>query len=318
MNQRRFNDGSALIHGSCEAMAGLPEESVSLTVTSPPYWNAVDYELHEKDPSQWYRNRDGGPYLDYLDDLQDMFSLVMRATKPGGLCALVIGTVLHKSKHYPVSYDLASRLQTAGWEFHQDITWNKVTGGVKRARLTIQHPYPGYFYPNIMTESILVFRKPGGELIYKNRSRDELDANRYPIDEVFKHDIANNVWHIAPIPPKQAKHPCAFPEEIPYRLIWLYSYKGELVLDPYMGIGSTPKAARALGRRFIGYEKSKRYFDMACMRVFEPLALRPRQLIAKFDKADYTPAAFDQQTLFEIKPDALVPNKKGAEPAPLE
>ena len=97
-------------------------------------------------------------------------------------------------------------LRDIGWEFHQDIIWNKVTGGVKRAGLFIQRPQAGYYYPNIMTEYILVFRKPGE---FRRGKKQALD-----IDDLFKRDIANNIWHIAPIPPRTIDHPCPFPEEL--------------------------------------------------------------------------------------------------------
>jgi len=160
--------------------------------------------------------------------------------------------------------------------------WHKVTGGVKRAGVTIQHPYPGYYHPNIMSESILIFRKPGPK-IYKNRSQVEKEANRINIDAIFTREIANNVWHIAPVPPNHLPHPCPFPEEIPYRLILLYSYAGDLVLDPFIGIGTTAKVAKALGRQYVGYEIQEKYITVAHQRLQEPLHLR-EQLIPRFEK----------------------------------
>ncbi len=105
------------------------------------------------------------------------FKEVLRVTKPGGFCAIVIGTVLLNGRHYPVPFDLIARLSRSGWEFHQDIVWHKCTAGVKRAGVTIQKPYPGYYYPNIMTEYILIFRKPG-DPIYKQADRATRRTNR--------------------------------------------------------------------------------------------------------------------------------------------
>jgi site-specific DNA-methyltransferase (adenine-specific) len=155
---------------------------------------------------------------------------------------------------------------------------------VKRARVLIQKPFPGYFYPNMMTEHILIFRKPGPRPVYGERSREEKEQNRLAIDELFKKEIANNVWHIAPVPPKQKDHPCPFPEEIPLRLILLYSYAGDLVLDPFLGIGATAKVALALGRRAAGYEIKTEYLEKAKRRVRGPLSLRDDQLLAVFRK----------------------------------
>lgn len=283
-----------IFNHSCEQMQELADESVALTVTSPPYWNAIDYDLHASDKTQHYRTRAYGQgysgYTDYLDWLVRVFAEVQRATKPGGFCAIVIGTVLLDGAHYPVPFDLVARLTQNGWQFHQDILWHKCTAGVKRAGVTIQKPYPGYYYPNIMTEYILVFRKPGPP-IYKVRTVAEKTHSAYPINRLFTMDLANNIWHIAPVPPDLLDHPCPFPEEIPYRLITLYSYPNELVLDPFVGSGQTIKVAHALGRAYAGYETIAKYYQLALKRLDEPLAIRPQQLIAVFEKIGLDDAA---------------------------
>jgi site-specific DNA-methyltransferase (adenine-specific) len=272
---------------SSEAMPELEDGSVALTVTSPPYWNAIDYAIHASDRTRYYRTRaytDGYlGYQEYLDWLGKVFAEVLRVTRPGGFCSVVIGTVLLNGKHYPVPFDAIARLVECGWEFHQDIVWHKCTAGVKRAGVTIQNPYPGYYYPNIMTEYILVFRKPGPP-IYRGRSEDEKSAAGFSIDQVFKLDIANNIWHIAPIPPNMLDHPAPFPEEIPYRLIRMYSYPEDLVLDPFLGSGQTIKVARRLGRRYVGYEVISKYLELAKKRLDEPLMVRKEQLVARFEK----------------------------------
>src|SRR3990172_6594154 len=189
---------------SCESMPELGDNTVALTVTSPPYWNAIDYDIHAADKSQHYRTRAYGngytEYANYLVWLETIFGEALRVTKPGGFCAIVIGTVLLDGKHYPVPFDLVARLTRKGWDFHQDIIWHKCTAGVKRAGVTIQKPFPGYYYPNIMTEYILVFRKPGPP-IYRGIDDARRSASRVTINQVFTRDTANNIWHIAPVPP---------------------------------------------------------------------------------------------------------------------
>lgn len=272
---------------SCEKMSEIAGDSVSLTVTSPPYWNAIDYDIHAEDREHFYRTRsysnDFSDYLDYLDWLEGIFKEVYRVTKPGGFCAIVIGTVLLDGKHYPVPYDLSSRLTEADWLFHQDIIWHKCTAGVKRAGVSIQKPFPGNYYPNIMSEYILIFRKPGPK-IYRGRSPQDKSDAEYEIDSLFTLETANNIWHIAPVPPRFIDHPAPFPEEIPFRLITLYSYPEEIVLDPFSGSGQTLKVARALGRRYYGYENIPSYVELAMKRINEPLSIRPKQLVAIFNK----------------------------------
>src|SRR3990172_7446639 len=285
--QIRIRLMNKIILHSSESMPELQDDCVALTVTSPPYWNAIDYDIHADDKAKFYRTRAYGNgfsgYLNYLDWLQKIFGEVLRVTKPGGFCAIVIGTVLMQGKHIPVPFDTVSRFVQKGWEFHQDIIWHKCTAGVKRAGVTIQKPYPGYFYPNIMTEYILVFSKPGPS-IYKGRSQEEKEEARISINKLFTMDIANNIWHIAPVPPNFLDHPAPFPEEIPYRLVSLYSYPGEIILDPFLGSGQTTKVAKWLNRQYVGYEIIEKYTDLASRRLDEPLSIRPQQLVANFTK----------------------------------
>jgi site-specific DNA-methyltransferase (adenine-specific) len=137
-----------------------------------------------------------------------------------------------------------------------------------------------------MMEYILIFRKPGPRPIYHSRTSAEKQANRFEIDSVFTKEVANNVWHIAPVPPGQLDHPCPFPEEIPYHLLRLYSYSGDLVLDPFCGVGTTLKVAHALQRNWVGYEVLEKYRTVSLQRIQEPLILR-KQLIPEYAKVGY-------------------------------
>ncbi len=271
---------------TCEDMSELATGSVDLTVTSPPYWNAIDYDVHTADKSANYRPRQSAGYGEYLAFLLRCFTETLRVHKPGSHCAVVIGTVLLNGDHKPVPFHFLALMEEIGWQFHQDIIWSKCTGGVKRAGSTIQNPYPGYYYPNIMTEYILVFRKPGERRIYQNRKQAEKERDAIELDSVFTKDIANNIWHIAPVPPNQIDHPCPFPEEIPYRLIRLFSYTDDLVLDPFAGVGTTLKVAQATGRRWVGFEINAHYAELARQRVREPLRLR-KQLLCNYEKVEY-------------------------------
>lgn len=271
---------------SSEQMGQIADSSVDLVVTSPPYANAIDYDTHALDPMANYRPRQRVDYSKYLGFLSRVFTETLRVTRSGGFAAVIIGTVLEKGTHTPLPFHLVTVMEQIGWQFHQDIVWSKVTGGVKRAGSTIQHPYPGYYYPNLMNEYILIFRKPGERRIYDGRSIEEKERDRYAIDSVFTKETANNIWHIAPVPPGQLDHPCPFPEEIPYRLIRLYSYSGDLILDPFCGVGTTLKVAHQLGRRWVGYEIVEKYRDLALQRANERLVLR-KQLIATYGKIEY-------------------------------
>ena len=274
-------DGFRFILQSSERMEQIGTGTVALTVTSPPYWNAIDYDVHaENGNGVWHREREyaafGATFDEYLAKIESVFSEVMRVTAPGGFCAIVVGTILYEGRHYPAPMMITARMMDLGWEFHQDIIWNKVTGGVKRAGSFIQKPRPGYYYPNIMTEYVLVFRKDGAKRRGVSPSMQ--------IDEVFKRDIANNVWHIAPVPPNAIDHPCPYPEELVRRLVLLYSDVGETVLDPFLGSGQTALAALRHGRRCIGYDIEPNYLRLAHHQVTNRPPAREFNLLPRFDK----------------------------------
>ena len=263
------------------SMDQCKDNSIALTLTSPPYWNSIDYDLHTGgNDDVWYREREyqafGETFEEYLENIQRVFTEVYRVTTEGGFCAIVVGTILHKSKHYPTPMLITERMGVIGWEFHQDIIWNKVTGGVKRAGTFIQYQRPGYYYPNIMTEYILVFRKPGEKRRGKAISLD--------IDELFTRDIANNIWHIAPVPPKQIPHPCPFPEELARRVVLLYSDEGDEVLDPFLGSGQTALAAVRQGRNAVGYDIEPSYISLSKDRLQTPPPQRQFNIVPKFEK----------------------------------
>jgi site-specific DNA-methyltransferase (adenine-specific) len=123
-------------------------------------------------------------------------------------------------------------MEKIGYEFHQDIIWHKCTAGVKRAGSVIQKPYPGYYYPNIMTEYILLFKKPGPK-IYRWKTAAERDQSKIEIDSVFTRDVANNIWNIAPVPPGTVdqKTPTKLPAELIKKILMYSSEQGDIVLD---------------------------------------------------------------------------------------
>lgn len=274
-----------VFEGSAESMRHLRDGVVALTVTSPPYWNAIDYDIYAKDPSEDWKTRRYArgftTYHEFLALMRRCFSEVMRATRPGGFCAVVVGTILHERKMIPLPFDLASAMIDLGWIFHQDIVWEKNWSSSKRAGTLIKHPWPGNYYPNTLSEYILVFRKAGESELKKMR----VDAARIPIDTLYAKEISGNVWHVTPVRPKQIAHPCPYPEEIVHRLVTLYSGAGDLVLDPFAGSGQTLNVANALGRRVVGYDIEPAFVDLANERLDEPYVRGP-QLVVSYDRLE--------------------------------
>lgn len=255
--------------------------AVSLAVTSPPYHNAISYESHASNPEENYRPRDevdyGGEYLSLLDSVWDACWDMLR---PGGFLAVNVGTVLEKGYQFPLPQDITSRLTESKerrWRFHRVILWNKVTAGVKRAGSVIQHPWPGYWHPNIMTEHIILVSKPGRSL------RPQPDAPQAWLDDV---------WDIAPVPPRTLPHPAPFPEEIPHRLTRLLTREGDWVMDPFNGVGTTTRAAMDLGRRAVGFDREPQYAAFAEARLSASTAIRLHQLeIDAIAARDFVPKA---------------------------
>lgn len=257
-----------IINGSSIDAPSLASDlvaKISLSVTSPPYHNAISYESHAKDSNKNYRNRYS---LDYANDYMSMLNSVWNSTfemlHSGGYLAVNVGSVLDNGYHYPLAEDILNELsRNSKWEFVRSIFWHKVTAGVKRAGSVIQHPYPGYWHPNIMTEHIIIVRKPG--------------PVRNPNSDVPK-EWLEPVWDLAPVPPRKIDHPAPYPEEIPHRLIRMFTNPGEWVLDPFNGAGATSKAAFDLGRCALGFDIEKKYVSLSKKRLKDSSSIRGSQL----------------------------------------
>jgi len=258
-----------LIVGSSENSHELAPDSlrkVALVVTSPPYHNAISYTQHEEDRFANYRVRSQSDYKnEYLPLMNMVWDSCWKMLRPGGYLAINVGSVLDSGLQFPLPQDIEFGLMNSRreWEFCKTIIWHKVTAGVKRAGSVIQHRLPGYWYPNIMTESIIIVRKPGKKLVQN-------------------HDVPSewweSIWDLAPVPPGKIDHPAPFPEDLPHRLIRMLTNPGDLVFDPFNGSGTTTKAAFDLGRQALGIDLSPIYVEFATQRIDLPSSVRSSQL----------------------------------------
>lgn len=284
MLARQEETADQILVGNCkDVLKRLPENTVQLTITSPPYRNAIDYDMHASGGGGYYRGKLKLSTAEYLDDMTEIFGeKVYRVTKEGGYCCVVIANEVVNGTILPLPHMLLSRLVEpfGKWQLHEEIIWHKVTGGTNRYGSFVINPYPKYYRANIMHEFILILRK-GDVSSGRTRRKDALPATH----EEWTKEIANSVWHIAPVPPGYIEHPCPFPEEIPYRLMKLYSYEGDTVLDPFNGSGQTTKVAHHFGRRYLGMDVVAEYVQLAKMRIArEPLHIRNEALIASWKK----------------------------------
>ena len=265
---------------STDANRICSEESgrIALAVTSPPYHNAIDYESHSTNSESNYRPRQGLDYAaEYLPLMKAVWDETWTMLKPGGYLAINVGSVLENGFHYPLPQDITLQLCSSEpkWEYFQSIIWHKVTAGVKRAGSVIKHQLPGYWYPNIMTEHIIIVRKPGNPL----KTNSDVPAEWW-----------ENVWDLAPVPPRSIDHPAPFPEDIPHRLIRMLTQPGDWIFDPFNGAGSTTKAAFDLGRSAIGLDLEPKYIKTALSRLDAGSTVRSSQLrIVPISSEDFTP-----------------------------
>jgi DNA modification methylase len=236
-----------LIFGDSERMIELQDGSVHLVVTSPPYFNApFDYpDLFDS-------------YEDYLNKMKKVAKEIKRVLADGRIVCIVCDDTLINGKKYPVVADLTKIFIEEGFEYRDKIIWLKPEGYIRisrRSGVLLQHPYPMYFYPDNIQETILIFQK--GKFDYKIIKKEVRDQSKIDILEYQEKKWYLNVWNIVNVLPIQNRLEsgiAAFPEEIPYRLIKLFSYVGETVLDPFMGSGTTNKVAAMLKRNSVGYE----------------------------------------------------------------
>ena len=242
----------------------VPDESVHLTFTSPPYYNARDYSIY---PS----------YDAYLKFLEEVFSETYRVTKEGRFLIVNTSPVIvprisraHSSKRYPIPFDLHYYLTRMGWVFIDDIVWEKPEYSVKnRIGGFQQHRKPLAYKPNSVTEYLMVYRKQTDRLIDWNIR--QYDAETVEASKVADGFETTNVWQICPKSDKI--HSAIFPPDLCKRVVEYYSFKGDLVFDPFAGSGTLGRVAKSLGRKFFLTEKEPKYFEY--MKTFQPKNLLP-------------------------------------------
>jgi len=231
------------------SMQEIPDESVHLMVTSPPYFNApFDYK-------GLFKN-----YEQYLGVLNRVAKEVFRVLKKGRIAVLNIDDMLVNGEKFPIVADATKIFQNAGFRYRDRIIWKKPDGYLRisrRSGVLLQNPYPMYFYPDNLLESILIFQK--GKFEYHSISKEVKETSKIDIKEFSDNKWYMTLWEMTNVLPGSTleKEIAAFPEELPYRIIKLFSYVGETVLDPFVGSGTTMKVARQLRRNSIGIEIKK-------------------------------------------------------------
>jgi len=237
---------------SLEIDAYVKDNSIDLTFTSPPYFNLKDYRCEGQIGH-------GQEYKEYLESLQQVFEKVYRKTKENGLLWIVIDTIKMNSDVLPIPFDLAEKLKPIGWKLKDILIWKK--------NKTV--PYSNNSFRKLF-EYVLIFAK-GDYALHLDRERciDKFQLKqwwmKYPerysplgkcLDEIWEHDIPNQgAWG-----DKSVCHECPFPPDLVDKVIQLSTNKGDVVLDPFAGTGIVLKRAKALGRKYVGFELNKDYY----------------------------------------------------------
>ncbi|KKR53078.1 MAG: hypothetical protein UT90_C0015G0015 [Parcubacteria group bacterium GW2011_GWA1_40_21] len=266
-----------------ETLKYVPDESIHMTFTSPPYYNARDYSIYQS-------------YDEYLKFLEKVFKEVHRVTKEGRFFVLNTSPIIiprisraHASKRYPIPYDIHPLLVKMGWEFIDDIVWVKPEASVKNRNAGfLQHRKPLGYKPNAISEMIMVYRKKTDKLIDWNISQYNWDkVKKSKVEDKYE---TTNIWRISPS--FDRVHSAVFPIELCNKVIKYYSFVDDLIFDPFAGSGTLGLAAINLNRHFFLTEKESKYIS----RMKEDL-IRNSNL---FDKKNNQPNFIDIKNFISL------------------
>jgi len=272
-----------IIIGDSRCMMEVPEESVHLIITSPPYWQLKDYGNGSQigfDDS----------YEDYINNLNVVWKECHRVLNKGCRLCVNIGDQFARSVYYgrykviPIRTEIIKFCETIGFDYMGAVIWQKVTTCNTTGGATIMgsFPFPRNGILKIDYEFILIFKKHG---VAQRVSKEIKEKSKMTIEEW--NQFFTGHWNIPG--EKQDKHLAMFPEEVPRRLIKMFSFVNDTVLDPFLGSGTTSLAAKKLERNSIGYEINpeflplmKEKLDLEQQMIFEEVDFK----IIKQKKAD--------------------------------
>lgn len=232
----------------------LPDSSVHLTVTSPPYVTTK------------FERGQVFDYGGFIRHFRQVCEQIFRVTVPGGRFALNVADIITKYRYpddstisrIPFGSDMLQVAQDAAFRLLERFIWDKGFTRNFGGPLLGSYPYPLTIFNQNYFEYIWVLQKPGKRHVTQDlRKRSKMSLAEWKA-------WTQQWWRVESISEKFKLHPAVFPVEIPYRLIRMYSYDGDTVLDPYMGTGASMLAANRCGRKFVGFE-----IDPACPKLVE-------------------------------------------------
>jgi DNA modification methylase len=253
-----------LLEGDARDLSSIATESVHLICTSPPYGSLKEY------PDRAGQLGNLPVYDDFLDELDKVWRECLRILVPGGRVACVVGDVCisrrRGGRHHvlPLSSDIQVRARQLGFDNLTPIRWMKVANmkleASKSGRYLGKPNLPNGIVKNDL-EHIVFLRKPGG---YRKPTQTQEERSRIETDDYVRYFTP--IWTDVP-GQLRALHPAPYPLEIPRRLIRMFSFVGDTVVDPFSGTGSTTLAAVELGRNSVAVEIDPNYVTMAKERL---------------------------------------------------
>ena len=234
-----------ILHASSETMTDLPDASVHLMVTSPPYNVGKDYD---EDLS----------LAEYSAFLKRVWAETYRVLVPGGRACINVAN-LGRKPYIPLHAMLIADLLDLGFLMRGEIIWDKAASA---SSSTAWGSWQSASNPTLRDthEYILVFSKGSFR-------REKVDGRESTISKEEFLESTKSVWTFGAESARKIGHPAPYPVELPYRLIQLYTFSGEVVLDPFMGSGQSALAALKAGRHFVGYEVNEEYLKLAEKRI---------------------------------------------------
>jgi len=254
-------DRPRAILGDSRDMRHVPENSVALVVTSPPYFVGKEYEQAVAG------RRVPESYMDYLGLLREVFAECVRVLEPGGRIAVNVAN-LGRKPYRSLSADVTGILQDdLGLLLRGEIIWTKARGAGGSCAWG-SWCSPANPVLRDLTERVVVASKGRFDRALSRAQRQAACLPHRPTitPEEFM-EATLDVWEIRPAHAGRIGHPAPFPEKLPARLIQLYTYEDDLVLDPFMGSGTTLVAAAASNRRGVGYDTDPAYVELARTRL---------------------------------------------------
>jgi site-specific DNA-methyltransferase (adenine-specific) len=241
-------------------MSVVDDNSIALVVTSPPYFSAKEYE------ADLGVGHVPGSYLDYLQMLSDVVTECCRVLEPGGRIAFNVAN-LGRKPYRSLAKDVWVIFERAGLLPRGEIVWVKGAGASGNCAWG---SWMSASNPSLrdLTERIVVASKGRFDraVRWKKRQQRGLPWESTIAKQDFL-DWTLDRWEIRPEQARRLGHPAPFPVELPRRLIELYTYRGDVVLDPFMGAGSTAVAAVMSGRHYVGFDTEAAYLDLAGRRI---------------------------------------------------